>query len=255
MSKLDWGLSSSGHLYEYGIDRGVFYPVGGSGIPWNGITAVNESPSEVNETIRFYDGEKYRSQISTGEYSATVESYTYPVLLDHYEDLSNGLSANSRKGNTYFNFSYRTLTDKGYKLHLVYNATAKPSSKSYSTADDSTEAMKFSWSLTAAPVEVPDAKESSHFVVDSTLTYSWVLTRLESLLYGSETGDAKFPTVDELIAIFEEGSILRITDHGDGTFTATGPDDVVKMLDSITWKIEWSSVVPLGNETYQISSL
>jgi hypothetical protein len=255
MSKLDWGLSSEWHVFEHGVDRGVFYPLNGFGVPWNGIVSVNEDHSGANEVIRYYDGKQYRSQITLGEYSATVESYTYPVHLDNYEDLTAGLSANSRKGNTYFNFSYRTHTDKGYKIHLVFNAMASPSAKAYSTVNNGVDPMRFSWRIDTVPVEVPDARESAHFVVDSTITYPWVLSRLEDMLYGSETSDAKFPTVEELIAVFEEGSILRIIDHGDGTWTAIGPDDAIKMLNPTTFEITWPSAVYLDEDTYQISSL
>lgn len=254
VTKLVWGLSST-PLFEAGVDRGVVYPLGGEGIPWNGLVSVKESSAGASEVIGFYDGEKYRNQLGVGSYSAVVESFTYPMLLDDYETVNNGLLANSRRDIQYFNFTYRTGTDEHYKIHLVYNATATPSEKSYSSLGGSADAARFSFDISTLPIKVPGAKDSAHFILDSTVVYPWVLTQIENTLYGSAGFEPSFPTFDELYALVEDGSILKITDHGDGTWTADGPESVIQMLDSTTFEISWPSAVYLDADTYQISSL
>lgn len=254
MSKINWG-SSSTHEFENGVDHGVLYPIGDSGIPWSGLISVNEKESGASEIIKFYDGEQYRSQITLGSYSAVIECFTYPDVLDRYVDLNNGLLVDARKGNTYFNFSYRTITDKGYKIHLVYNAIAIPSNRSYSTLDSASEdAMTFSWNIFTVPVKVFGASPSSHFFIDSTLVHPWTLERVEKLLYGDDTHDPSIPSVETLISIFEEESIMQVIDHGDGTWTAQGPDDMIKILSDGVFEIDSPSAVYKDSVSYTVSS-
>lgn len=254
MSKLDWGSSSS-HLYEHGVDRGILYPLDGAGIPWNGLLSIVENESGSEEVVRYYDGKKYRSQITEGEYAATVNCYTYPDILDTYEEINAGLSAGSRTGNTYFNFSYRTLGEKGYKLHLVYNVLAKSSSRPYSTIGGSTDAVDFSWDITTLPIPVPGARESAHIVIDSAIAYPWVVDSVEKILYGTEESEPRFPTVEEVISVFENGSVLKVTDLGNGLFRIDGPAEAIQQIGPNKYSISWPSVVQLDEHRYQITSL
>ena len=47
MSKLEWDKTGE-RLYHLGVDHGVVFPMAkgkySTGAPWNGLTAVNESP-------------------------------------------------------------------------------------------------------------------------------------------------------------------------------------------------------------------
>lgn len=253
MSKIVWG-SFSGPLVELGIDQGVIYPRQGPAVPWNGLISVDEDHSGTTDTIRFFDGNQYRNNITAGEYSATVTSYTYPDILDWYEELANGIKANAREGNTLFNFSYRTMTDKGYRIHLIYNASATPTTKSYGSLNSTPEAMAFVWEIDTVPVDVVDASPSSHLFVDSDITHPWILERLETMLYGLGDDDPRMPGVAELIEMFQDGSIFRVTDHGDGTWTATGPDDVINMLAPSIFEINVPTAFYITPDTYRISS-
>ena len=54
MSRLVWDKVGE-RFYETGLDRGVLYPMGtggtsDKGVAWNGLTAVNESPSGAEAT-------------------------------------------------------------------------------------------------------------------------------------------------------------------------------------------------------------
>lgn len=251
MTRLNWNDRS----YESGVEKGVLYPSDGFGIAWDGLVSVTETSSGGNEIVRFFDGQKYRSQIILGQYSASIECISYPEIMDKYENLTNGLSANSRVRDKYFNLSYRTDTSNGYKIHLVYNVTARLSTKNYETLNRSANPLTFNWDLTTKPVHVPSANDSSHFIIDSSIVHAWTLAEIEDLLYGTPDTEPRFPTIDELIDIFQEGSILRITDHGDGSWTADGPDEAIVMLEPQKFQITWPSAKYISSDTYTIHSL
>ena len=63
MSKLKWDQIGE-RIYETGLDHGVLYPVTKSGtydkgVAWNGLSAVNESPSGAEANPVWADNIKY----------------------------------------------------------------------------------------------------------------------------------------------------------------------------------------------------
>lgn len=262
MTKLTWGKGGE-RLYEAGVDRGVFYPPLGPGIVWNGLIAVRESTENKESLIVYIDGQRKTTEISLGTFAAELEAYTYPPEFEDYDGLSKwDLTAQTRPP---FNFSYRTLIgddqvgiSKGYKIHLVYNALTSPVEQIHETLNPTVSIENFKWNLSTIPVEIPGYRPSSHFVVDSTKVYPETLTLIEDMLYGTDLTDSHFPTIEELLEIFESTAIFKVTDNGDGTATIEGPDDIVFMVDEIEQIAQfgpWPSVVELSEDTYQLSSL
>lgn len=215
MPRLVWDDTGK-KFYETGVDRGVLYPVqeGGAytkGVAWNGLTNVTESPSGA-ETTKLYAGNAvYASLVSTEEFGATIEAYTYPdefAECDGSASLVEGVYVGQQTRKT-FGLSYRTLigndvdgTDCGYKLHLIYGGLASPSEKAYSTVNDSPEAITFSWELTTTPVNVTDMKPTASITIDSTKADPECLANLEAALYGDDSGDGpKLPLPDEVKTI------------------------------------------------------
>ena len=100
--------------------------------------------------------------------------------------------------------------DHGYKIHLVYGATASPSSKDYKTINDSPEAIEFSWEIDTTPVNVTNYKPTAHIEIDSTKfttsSAKTYLATLEGILYGTSTSSARLPMPDEVISILTTGS-------------------------------------------------
>ena len=197
MSKIVWDQTGE-RLFETGVDRGVLYPIqtGGlynKGVAWNGLTAVTESPSGAEATDLYADNIKYLSMRSAETFGATVEAYTYPdefAECDGSAQLVEGvvIGQQSRK---MFGLSYRTvlgndvdLNDHGYKLHLIYGATASPSEKAYATINDSPEAITFSWEVATTPVNVAGFKPTASVIIDSTKADPTCLKNLEDILYG-----------------------------------------------------------------------
>lgn len=258
MTKLIWDDPGT-RLYESGVDRGVLYPRDGPGVVWNGLVSINETPSGAESSVQFIDGRKYRVEKTQEGFQATIEAFSYPREFEEYDGISNLYTAQHRES---FNFSYRSLIgndvdniEHGYKIHLVYNALATPSSKQYATLAADIEPSTMAWDISTSPEFIPGFKPAAHIVISSVSAYPWVLQPLEDILYGTETSQPRFPTTEEILELFENGAILKIIDHGDGTWTAIGPDEVIQMLDPTTFEISWPSAVYLDSETYKISSL
>lgn len=224
MAKLTWDESGS-RLYETGIRRGVLYPKIKSGenagnyatgVAWNGLTSVTESPSGAEETAIYADDIKYLSLYSTEEYGGTIEAYTYPdewAECDGSAEIANGVTI-GQQTRVGFGLCYRTVLGNdavgesyGYKLHLVYGAMASPSEKSYETINDSPDAITFSWEYTTTPVAVSDEyKPTSLLVIDSTKVDASKLAALEAILYGGASTEPRLPLPSEVISILGGGS-------------------------------------------------
>lgn len=211
MSKLVWDNTSE-RLYETGISNGVLYPMNAAGnyttgVAWNGLTAVTESPSGAESNPLYADNIKYLDLRSAEDFGATVEAYTYPdefAVCDGSASVATGVTI-GQQARMPFGLCYKTIVgndtqyeDYGYKLHLVYNATAAPSEKNYQTVNDSPEAITFSWELTTTPVNVTGFKPTAHLEIDSTKADATKLAALEDLLYGTNatggSGEGTSPT-------------------------------------------------------------
>lgn len=207
MAKLVWDATGQ-HLYETGVDHVVLYKLDdqnaySSGYAWNGVSAINESPSGADSNPIYADNVKYLDLRSAEEFGATIECYTYP---DEFAECNgeampaSGIVLGQQTRKT-FGLSYRTLigndvkgNDYGYKLHLIYGCTASPSEKNYQTVNDSPEAGSFSFEVTTVPVAVPGYKNTALIVIDSTKFTAQVMKALEDLLYGTENATAALPT-------------------------------------------------------------
>ena len=219
MAKLIWDNVGE-RLYETGVKQGVLYVYDGgkygAGVAWNGLTAVTESPSGAEATPLYADDIKYLNLMSTEEFGATIEAYTYPdefKVCNGEAELVAGVSIGQQTRKV-FGLCYRTTigndvdgNDYGYKLHLIYGAQAAPSEKAYATINDSPEAITFSWEVTTTPVNVSGFKPTSYVVIDSTKVAEGAMAKLEAKLYGGEGEDAipSLPLPDEIVTLLAAG--------------------------------------------------
>jgi len=223
MTKLAWDQTGA-RLYETGVNQGVLYIPDGSGVysdgyAWNGLTTVTESPSGAEANPQYADNIKYLNLISAEQFGATVEAFTFPAEFAQCDGTATptpGVSLGQQSRKT-FGLCYKTRlgndllgTDYGYKLHLVYGATAAPSEKAYATINDSPEALSFSWELTTTPVDVPGFKPTASMTIDSTLVDADALATLEDVLYGTEGQDPRLPLPAEVIAQFAD-TVTEVT--------------------------------------------
>lgn len=209
-------------FFEAGVEKGVLYPfkdnVYKDGVPWNGLTAVNESPSGAEPTALWADDIKYLNLMSNEDYGATIEAFTYPKEFeecDGSKEIAPGVTIGQQKRST-FGFSYVTKlgndtdgADYGYKLHLVYGCLASPSEKGHSTVNESPEAMTLSWSISTTPVTVPGFKPTATVTINSKTVNVDELAALEAILYGSEEAEPRLPLPEELITIFKSSAVAQ----------------------------------------------
>lgn len=214
MSKIVWDAIGE-HTFETGVRNGVLYlkdaeGAYNTGVAWNGLTSVSESPEGAEATDLYADDIKYLTLMSAENFKATIEAYTYPVEFEECDGsatIANGvvIGQQSRKP---FGLCYRTAigndtdgNEHGYKLHIVYGCQASPSEKQYSTINDSPEAITFSWEVNTTPVNVTGKKPTATLIIDSTKADKAKLTALEAILYGSESTEPRLPLPDEIATL------------------------------------------------------
>ena len=216
MAVLTWDQTGE-KLYETGVQKGVLYPMNGAvygdGVAWNGLTAVNETPSGAESTKLYADDIKYLDIRSAEEFGATIEAYSSPEEFDACDgtaELADGVNIGqqNRKG---FGFCYRSTigndteyNNYGYKLHIIYGLTAAPSERSYSTVNDSPEAATLSWEVSSTPVNVAGFKPTSIITINSKKINPQALKEIEDALYGTESVEPKILLPDEIKAICDK---------------------------------------------------
>lgn len=261
MPRIEWG-SAGKNIYEAGVDRGVLYVGSLPGVPWIGLTGVNIS-STGGEAQPFYlDGVKYLNVPSQEEFQATISAYTYPDefgVCDGSVRVRPGLFATQQRRKS-FGFSYRTLIgndlspEHGYKIHIVYNALAAPTSRNYRTLNNSPDPEDFSWTITCRPPATSGYYRTPHIVIDSRTTNAETMAALEDILYGTNEFEARLPDFDELVEIFDDNATFEVIDNEDGTFTVIGPETAIQMLNEETFEITWPTAIFIDADSYNISS-
>lgn len=216
MSKLVWDALGE-RYYETGVSKGVLYVTDdagayGDGVSWSGLTNVTQTPSGAEATALYADNIKYLNLMSEEDFSAKIEAYYYPDEFeecDGSKELVPGVSAGQQPRKS-FGFSYQTIIGNdtkrnayGYKIHLIYGCTAKPSERSNATVNESPEAVTLSWELStvAAEIAMDGFKPSAKITIDSTKVAPAKLKALEDLLYGTAAAEASLPTPDAVAAL------------------------------------------------------
>lgn len=199
MTKLVWDQIGE-RSYENGIDRGVFYPSVGPGVPWNGLLSVSESPSGGDQKSVSLDGVTFTNAIGLRDYKAVVKAFSAPREFSPCVgdlEIIPGFTI-TKQPKVQFSFSYRTLIQPvGYKLHLIYNVLATPTSRSYESTNDTSTPMNLEWAITATPINFGVGyRPSAHYVFDSNKVDVAVL---EDILYGTSSTDPALPPIDEII--------------------------------------------------------
>lgn len=218
-AKIKWDAVGE-HLFETGVKNGVLYRQNVSGVydegyAWNGLISISESPSGAEATPLYADDIKYLNLMSAEDFGATIEAYTYPDAFaecDGSASIAEGVTI-GQQARKPFGLCYRTTigndtdgNDHGYKLHIIYGCLASPSERSYSTINDSPEAITFSWEIKTTPVAVTGAKPTACLTIDSTKVEASKLSALEAILYGKDptsegAGDGvapRLPLPDEI---------------------------------------------------------
>lgn len=207
--------------FESGVEEVALFVMGASGyekgVAWNGVTAITENPGGADATDLYADDIKYATLRAAETFGCTIEAYTYPDAWNECDGSTELQVSNTGAGvflgqqpRKAFGLVYKTKIgdeqhpgmNKGFKLHIVYNLTASPSSRGYSTINENPDAITFSWEATSTPVACTGYKDVSTITIDSTKANSTKLTALLTELYGSTTADATLLSPAEVLAKF-----------------------------------------------------
>lgn len=243
MTRLAWdddGLK----VAETGVSRGAVYPAHYPVSIWAGLTAVNEKPEGASQAY-YLNGEKRFDKESPEEYLASVEAFMFPDIIDDESAI-------------FLGFTYRTeLTDGRYRLHLIYNPRFIVSDYQYTSIDESIDPSEFVWDLITKPIPVYGYAPTSHLILESNADFSNTMQRIEDILYGTEMSEPYWPEVKVIIDMINtsgQSDTLLIIDHGNGLWTAIGPDNIVNYVDDTTFAINAPTVQYLDDDTYTVSS-
>lgn len=228
--KLVWDQDGQ-HFYETGVKNAVLYVMGSngyqSGVAWNGITGITESPSGAEATAIYADNIKYLNLYSKEEFGGTIEAYTYPDEFAQCDGSASPMNGENVMAGVYlgqqqrkqFAICYRTEYGNdtlgeayGYKIHIIYGCKASPSEKAYSTINDSPEAITFSWEVSTTPTsDVPSGMNpTSTMVFDSHDLGAAKMTALENKLYGTNAGQGGTPAATEPTLLSPAGLVALL---------------------------------------------
>lgn len=231
MAMLIWDAVGT-RKYNTGVDRGVLW-VGtvnsttgattwGSGVAFQGLRNVDANPDGADEQAFYADNIKYLSLRGVENFGGTIGCYYTPEefdVCDGTASLTNGVKIGQQVRKP-FCFAYRTLvgndtqgTDLGYEVHIVYNATVSPSSRSNSTVNESPEPLELSYDFTTNPINVgidgTTYRPVSHIVVSSPslltfsaeaqqTAYTNYFAKFERWIYGCAADSTVDPAITEL---------------------------------------------------------
>ena len=226
-TRLEWGAVGT-RKYNTGCDRGVLWTgsynqstgatTWANGVAFQGLRNVDANPDGADEQAFYADNIKYLSLRGVENFGGALGCYYTPEEFDQCDGtatLTQGVKIGQQVRKP-FCFSYRTLvgndtmgTDLGYEVHIVYNATVSPSSRSNSTVNESPEPLELSYDFTTNPINVEGTsyKPVSHIIVASpsllTFTgsdaetqraaYVSKFNQFESWIYGITTDSTATP--------------------------------------------------------------
>ncbi len=218
MAELTWDGSGE-RYYETGVSKVVLFPYDSStntyeaGVAWNGVTSISDSPDGADANDLYADNIKYASIRSAEKINGSIEAYTYPdewLPCDGIVTPVAGLHFRQQARKA-FALCWRTeigndvSEEAGYKLHIVYGATASPSDQTHDTINDSPDAATFSWDYETTPVLVTGYKPIAKIEIDSRTANATKLTALEAKLYGSANADPTLPMPAQIITDLTPG--------------------------------------------------
>lgn len=245
MTRLEWGLGP--RMFDLGVDHGVLY-LDGTAVPWNGLIFVEELAVGSIDTDHYFEGNRVHISHELGDFRAKLSAYTYPDAFAEYNGL---LGPDQYKR---FGFSYRTQhEDESSRIHLVYNAQVQDDVRAWGTVGAKPDTSLFSWDIYASAEMLPGGRPGSHISMEAPRDPE-VLANIEDILYGTDGTEPRLPGPEEILALYEGATLLRITYNGDGTYTASGPDDMVRDLGNGRFEIDSPTAFHIKEDKFIVNS-
>ena len=220
MSALTWDNENE-RFYQTGVDRVALYVKSsgsyGDGVAWSGVSGITETPGGAESNKVYADNIEYLNLISAETLEGTITAYDSPQEFDVCDGSAepvNGVNF-GQQNRKEFGLAFRTRIGTneegdsyGYKIHLWYNCKAAPSERSFSTVNESPEALEFSWpiSMTKTPVGTinnVEYKPVALITIDSrkftTEGQKAALKLFEEKLWGRDADSTATPPVEALV--------------------------------------------------------
>lgn len=217
MAKVKWDEMAE-KFFEGGCSKGMCYTGYAKasdkylvGQAWNGVSGFTDNPSGADEQASYADNIKYISLRGAENYGGTIKCFWYPDNFRSCLGKKNPVTSSSstpikgvtvsQQGRETFGFAVTTQvgndtegTEAGETIHLVWNAMTSPSSKDYSSLNESPSPSELSFEFTANPVAVGDGtkfKPTANMEIctvglDEDTDFQAALTALKNILYGTD---------------------------------------------------------------------
>lgn len=251
MARLVWDSSVTPN-YTLGVEKVVLYAPGRYGVVWNGIQAITTKPEGAAPRTAYLDGEKIVHMLKTEECSGTIEAYQSPIEFDRCDGSYFFQGALFRPHmREPFDLAFCSRSDRGPKLHIIYNAMAEPTSRDYITSYEP-EATTLLWKFTTKSMDLFGYHPTASITIDLSVAAPGPVQQVLDILYGTIETQPRCPTPDEILTIFGVFEALEVIDHGDGSFTVMGSDSAVSMTGDGEFQLSASVVELLEEGTYQI---
>ena len=181
------------------------------GVAWDGVSAVNESPSGAEATDIYANDAKYGTFRSAEQFGFTIEAYTSPKEFDACDGAASigpgvvvrqqtrrpfGLAYMNTVGNDTLGMDYSE------ELHLVYNATCSPSDVNHETVNESPDVSPLSWECSTTSVNVPGFKPASHIIFKKEDMDQTAWNTLLTTIYGGAGTDPTLPTPATIVSTY-----------------------------------------------------
>jgi hypothetical protein len=236
MARVKWDQIAE-KFFEGGCSKGMCYSYNPDtksydyGEAWNGVSGFTDNPSGADEQASYADNIKYISMRGAENYGGTIKCFWYPENFKAClgkKTVSAGVTI-SQQARATFGFAVTTQvgndtegTEAGETIHLVWNATTSPSSKDYSSLNESPSPSELSFEFTANPIEVgTNYKPTCNMEISTVGMDATQLAKVEHLkrvLYGADYEDGADDTYFNTVPQTEDAPANWATDVTAGKY-------------------------------------
>lgn len=217
MARLTWDKPEERRFHS-GIDAGVLYPPDRGGVVWNGISSVNESADQGIVTPVYFDGVKINSYLSSADYTADLGAYTYPDEFERfagYLEHDHGILIDGQPSGS-FGLSYRTKTESGVRIHVLYNLVATISDKAYTSVTNQVNPLEIRWNISGTPEYVEGFRPTEHYILEPDKMAAEIWSFFDGYLYGADNLEPQLLPAGEFAHIANNWNPQIIDDQESG---------------------------------------
>lgn len=217
-------------------------------VPVGGVTGIELDGDPDTNFKGYYDGVPYRKRAHVNRLTGVLHVVTLPLIF-HTE--SGPVSESPMARNKRFNMCYMEGSDK---LHILYQISFDSVYGSHETINaDNDRLQEYELEFSVGGLR-QDKTNYSHVLLDFTETPTALKEQILDVVFGTPGNLARLPNPDKLLSMFEPHAIFVVVDHGDGTWTATGPDEYFTFGPNSYFEISTPTAHLFGTDKYTLSS-